>query len=113
MARSRTVTNPQTGEIYQLVKFSRCPSEYRRAYLKGWQDGIRELGYPLDYDVLSPYAQAAYEEGRLDACNVKTAGINVIWWDTVSVCPPLIERAISLAIRRIGDSQPRLRETTK
>lgn len=108
--KAKRAINPQTGQTIRFAKFRHCHSDYRRAYLLGWQHGMNGADYPADFDAMLENTQQGYEAGRLDACNVKAAGIPVPYWNTITDLPPEIEAAINVAAWKTGDGQPPMGE---
>lgn len=51
------------------------PKPLRPAFCRGWCDGLRQAGLPGEFDGWSVDQQLYYEYGRLEAANVRHAGL--------------------------------------
>lgn len=89
----RKLVKGQDGIIYKIVAWESCTSNYRQAYVIGWQNVMDDADWHPAYDDLTREMQQAYEYGRLDAMNVKATGIPVPFWGTISKTPQAVSAA--------------------
>jgi hypothetical protein len=108
MPRNKTAMT-QAGKIVFKV-WSGMRSEDRQAYVIGWQNVMDDAGWHPAYDTLDRMMQRNYENGRLDATNVKAAGIPCPFWGAISKQPYEIVLAIHNSIVRTGDPRPPMRK---
>lgn len=102
----------ETGQRYKLVRWEQGHKQCRAAYLFGWQEIMLNDDCPLhpDLDAQPKIVQEWYENGRLDAANVKyyatQNNLTVPFWGTVSKCPEEIARLINGAFWNTGNPRP-------
>lgn len=102
------------GKTLVSRPFAKWGLDWRMAYIQGWKDVYYHWGddiaeYHADYDKWPNHLQYAYENGRLQAANVRAAGISCASWRKVSDIPDEIDIAMYIAKEKTGTPFPQYR----
>lgn len=107
------ITDTQVGVIVSRP-FPAWSLEWRMAFIQGWKDAYYHWGDDVgewhpDYDKWPEYLQYAYENGRLNAAQVRACSIPCKMWKNPSDYPEDVNIAMAIARSKLGSPFPQYR----
>lgn len=97
----------RNAEADGWVRLIDAPAPLRLVFLRGWCEALLGRAFPRDYDCWDLTLQHGYEYGRLEAANVRAAGLPLILLKSGSRADAsLAERLATGARIRVGEAIP-------